>query len=165
MILRRRLRERNGTAAVELALVLPLFLTLLLGVLEFARLGMVMQVLTTAAREGCREAALPGFTFDAGPGARQCRALRLGHPDVYDGTHPLRPDHRGRRVAGHARPQPPLLEGELARDFNVHERHSSCFRFFHERESVAGENPRSPFRCDRDQINALLASDPARSSC
>ena len=62
MRFRKRHAKRKGTAAVEFALVLPVYLTLLLGVLEFARLGMAMQILTTAAHEGCRLAALPGFT-------------------------------------------------------------------------------------------------------
>ncbi len=59
---RRRGRMTRGAAAVEFALILPVFLVLFLGILEFARLGMAMQLLTTAAREGCRVAALPNFT-------------------------------------------------------------------------------------------------------
>ena len=55
-------KRRRGTSAVEFALVLPVFLSFLLGVLEFARMGMASQVLTNAAREGCRLAALPGKT-------------------------------------------------------------------------------------------------------
>ena len=42
--------------------MLPVYMTLLLGMLEFARLGMAVQVVTSAAREGCRVAALPGNT-------------------------------------------------------------------------------------------------------
>ena len=55
-------RSGRGAAAVEFALVMPVFLTLLLGMLECARLGMAVQVVTSAAREGCRVAALPGNT-------------------------------------------------------------------------------------------------------
>jgi Flp pilus assembly protein TadG len=60
--MRRRRPEgrRRGTAAVEMALVLPLFLALVLGMIEMARLGMVAQLITDAAREGCRVAVLPG---------------------------------------------------------------------------------------------------------
>jgi Flp pilus assembly protein TadG len=47
---------------VELALVAPVFLTLVLGMIEASRLGMVCQLLTTAAREGCRVAVLSGKT-------------------------------------------------------------------------------------------------------
>lgn len=42
-----------------MAIVLPLFLLLVLGMIEAARLGMAAQLITTAAREGCRVAVLP----------------------------------------------------------------------------------------------------------
>jgi Flp pilus assembly protein TadG len=45
-----------------MALVAPLFITLVLGMIEASRLGMVCQLLTTAAREGCRVAVLNGMT-------------------------------------------------------------------------------------------------------
>jgi Flp pilus assembly protein TadG len=44
-----------------MALVAPVFVALLLGMIEAARLGMVAQLLTTAAREGCRVAVLDGM--------------------------------------------------------------------------------------------------------
>jgi Flp pilus assembly protein TadG len=44
-----------------MALVLPIFVALLLGLIEAARFGMVCQELTTAAREGCRVAVLSGM--------------------------------------------------------------------------------------------------------
>jgi Flp pilus assembly protein TadG len=53
---------RRGTSAVELAMVAPLLLALVMGMIEAARLGMVCQLLTTAAREGCRVAVLEGMT-------------------------------------------------------------------------------------------------------
>jgi len=61
MILR-RLRKRKGTSAVEMACVAPMFVALVMGIVESSRLGMVAQLLTTAAREGCRTAVLPGST-------------------------------------------------------------------------------------------------------
>jgi Flp pilus assembly protein TadG len=54
--------KRRGASAVEMALVAPVLVTLLLGMIEAARLGMVAQMLTTAAREGCRVAVLDGMT-------------------------------------------------------------------------------------------------------
>jgi Flp pilus assembly protein TadG len=45
-----------------MAFVAPVFLTLVLGIVEASRLGMVAQLLTTAAREGCRVAVLNGKT-------------------------------------------------------------------------------------------------------
>ncbi len=61
----RRIRKRKGTSAVEMACVAPVFVVLLMGIIESSRLGMVSQLLTTAAREGCRAAVLPGSTPDS----------------------------------------------------------------------------------------------------
>jgi hypothetical protein len=47
-----------------MAIVAPLFVALVMGQLESARLGMVSQLITTAAREGCRVAVLPGSSPD-----------------------------------------------------------------------------------------------------
>jgi Flp pilus assembly protein TadG len=54
--------QRRGASAVEMALVSPVLILLLVGMIEAARLGMVAQMLTTAAREGCRVAVLNGMT-------------------------------------------------------------------------------------------------------
>ncbi len=54
--------KRSGASAVEMAIVAPVFITLVLGQIEFARLGMVCQLMTTAAREGCRVAVVSGNT-------------------------------------------------------------------------------------------------------
>ena len=51
--------RRRAAAIVELAVVLPLLLTVILGIVEFGRAMMVSNLLTSAAREGAREAALP----------------------------------------------------------------------------------------------------------
>jgi Flp pilus assembly protein TadG len=55
-------RDRSGTSAVELALVAPVLVAMIMGQLESSRLGMVMQLVTTAAREGCRVAVVNGST-------------------------------------------------------------------------------------------------------
>jgi Flp pilus assembly protein TadG len=47
-----------------MAMIAPVFLMLVLGQLEMSRLGMVSQLLTTAAREGCRVAVVQGATQD-----------------------------------------------------------------------------------------------------
>ena len=59
---RRSQRVRPGAAAVEFALVAPLLVMLVLGMIEFGRMMMVEQILTNAAREGARKAVLPGVT-------------------------------------------------------------------------------------------------------
>lgn len=60
----RRLRLRRddprsrAAAVVEFAVVLPLLLTILFGIIEYGWVFMVRQTLQTAAREGCRLAVL-----------------------------------------------------------------------------------------------------------
>ncbi len=53
---------RRGAALVEMAIVLPIFVTLLLGMIEFGRALMVGQLVTNAAREGARAAIVDGST-------------------------------------------------------------------------------------------------------
>lgn len=56
----------RGIAAVEFAIVAPLFLILMLGVIEYGRMLVVQQVVTEAAREGVRAAVCSGArTSDA----------------------------------------------------------------------------------------------------
>jgi Flp pilus assembly protein TadG len=45
-----------------MAFVAPVFVMLIMGIIESSRLGMVAQLLTTAAREGCRVAVINGMT-------------------------------------------------------------------------------------------------------
>jgi hypothetical protein len=45
-----------------MAIVAPVIVTLFMAQIESSRLGMVSQLLTTAAREGCRVAVVPGHT-------------------------------------------------------------------------------------------------------
>jgi Flp pilus assembly protein TadG len=54
--------KRRGAAAVEFAVVAPVFIMLIFGMVEFGRMVMVQQVLTNAAREGARLAVLDGAT-------------------------------------------------------------------------------------------------------
>jgi Flp pilus assembly protein TadG len=53
---------RRGAAMVEMALVLPVFLMVVMGVIEFGRGMMVSNLVTNAAREGARMAVLDGST-------------------------------------------------------------------------------------------------------
>src|SRR3954452_6988074 len=62
MMIRPTRTRRRGSNAVEMAFVAPVFLMLVLGIIESSRLGMVSQLLTTAAREGCRVAVINGMT-------------------------------------------------------------------------------------------------------
>jgi Flp pilus assembly protein TadG len=53
---------RRGAVTVEMALVLPIFTMLVFGIIEFGRGFMIMQLVTNAAREGCRRAIIDGST-------------------------------------------------------------------------------------------------------
>ena len=55
-------KKRRGAAAVEFALVAPLFLLMVMGMIEVGRAIMVQQILTNASREGARRAVLDGAT-------------------------------------------------------------------------------------------------------
>src|SRR5215468_466250 len=52
-------REQRGATVVEAALIVPILLLFLIGILEFGRAYNEYQVLTNAAREACRYAVAP----------------------------------------------------------------------------------------------------------
>ena len=54
----RKNRDRDGATMVELAVILPIIVLILFSSIEFARMLMIRQALTNAAREGCRDACL-----------------------------------------------------------------------------------------------------------
>ena len=54
----RRARSSRGTTAVEFAIVVPLLLLILLGIIDFGRLLFVQVSLNAASREGARAASL-----------------------------------------------------------------------------------------------------------
>jgi len=53
----------NGQSIVEMALILPVFAIILFGIIEFGRLWMTVNVMSGAAREGARVAAVSGTDF------------------------------------------------------------------------------------------------------
>jgi Flp pilus assembly protein TadG len=56
---RRNIRSERGAAIIETALAVPLLLLVGVGAVEFGRAYRTSRVLTNAAREGARVAALP----------------------------------------------------------------------------------------------------------
>jgi Flp pilus assembly protein TadG len=58
-----QLCRRRALAAVEFAVVAPLFWIVIVGMLEVSRAVMVKEVLTDAARKACRTAILPGASW------------------------------------------------------------------------------------------------------
>ncbi len=60
--------SRRGAAAVEFAVLAPVFFLLVFGMIEFGRMIMVQQIITNAAREGARMAVLDGATTGGSDG-------------------------------------------------------------------------------------------------
>ena len=50
--------RREGQSLVEFALIMPVVVVIIFGIIEFGRLWMTMNILTGAAREGVRVAAV-----------------------------------------------------------------------------------------------------------
>jgi len=61
---RRRLGSERGAELVEFALIVPVLLLLILGIMDFAFLFQSYEVTTNAAREGARLAVLPGYAVN-----------------------------------------------------------------------------------------------------
>jgi Flp pilus assembly protein TadG len=61
---RNRRFARRGTAVVEAAVMAPLVVVAMLGMIEVGYAFMIRQTVTLASREGARAAALPGGNMD-----------------------------------------------------------------------------------------------------
>lgn len=87
-VLRTLRKDDRGQAIVELALVLPVILLLIVGVLEFARAWNLHQVMTDAVREGARRAAIADLAPLDSVKAPMWRALvQFGYnPDASHGN-------------------------------------------------------------------------------
>jgi Flp pilus assembly protein TadG len=78
-------RDERGQALVEFALILPIILLLVVGMLEFARAWNLHQVMTDAAREAARRAVLAdtkaanGQTQDSVKAAMWNRLAQFGY--------------------------------------------------------------------------------------
>ncbi len=60
--LRGRRHRRSGIAAVEMAVISPVLILILMGIIEFGWLFFFKQSMTTASRVGARYATLPAST-------------------------------------------------------------------------------------------------------
>ena len=59
---RRVVRSERGAELIEFALVFPLLLMVVLGIVDFGFLFQRLEVVTNAAREGARMRVLPGYS-------------------------------------------------------------------------------------------------------
>jgi Flp pilus assembly protein TadG len=72
-----RLDTERGAELIEFALIFPLLLLVMLGIVDFGFLFQRYEVLTNATREGARLAVLPGYTT-ADVKLRVCNYLTTG---------------------------------------------------------------------------------------
>lgn len=68
--------NQRGAAVVETAILLPLLLLLLFGIVEFGRFAMVHHSATTAGREATRFGVASGVTANGVPHYADCDAIR-----------------------------------------------------------------------------------------
>ena len=66
--------RESGSAAVEFALVVPVLLLLVLGIIEFGRIYSIQTTLSAAAREGVRTMALESSPANAKTAAKNVAA-------------------------------------------------------------------------------------------
>ena len=69
--IRAQARSENGQAIVEFALVLPILMAILLGIIQFGIVFNNYITLTDATRAGARKAAVSRFLNDNGASAKQ----------------------------------------------------------------------------------------------
>src|SRR5438093_1490490 len=81
-------RSRQGTATVEFAIVAPLLVFLMLGMVEYGRLVMVQQMLTNAAREGARVAIIDGASMSQVQSAVETYLAQHSLSNAVVGTEP-----------------------------------------------------------------------------
>ncbi len=84
----RALGSSRGQALVEAAMVMPLLLLLLVGIMEFGRAWSIHQVVTDAARQGARKAAIWHESGNAKDSAEAVvkRSLAAGSVNFDDAT-------------------------------------------------------------------------------
>lgn len=155
MIHKKRSVNRRGAAAIEFALVMPVFLVLLLGMLE------------CAARNGGpgghlgRARGMPGCCVTRQHShhrtdPRQYRAQpgRLSVGD--DRSHPVRPDNRHRRRGNQLEPERPVLESKLAWDFELYKHPDRRLGHVRQRTALTVQNSRRSIRCAGDPTTLIV---------
>ncbi|MBN1781041.1 pilus assembly protein [bacterium] len=77
-MLRRFKQKSDGQSLVEFVLVIPIFLVMFFGIIEFGRAWETVNIMTSAAREGARVAAVTNPDPSGAAGAAQ-RVLSAGN--------------------------------------------------------------------------------------
>lgn len=76
-------KRRRGAVVVEFAVIAPLLIMILMGIMEYGYVFLVQQSLTNAAREGCRIAVLQSTTSDDTINARIAELMSAAGVDNY----------------------------------------------------------------------------------
>ncbi len=84
-------KQRRGAAAVEFAVVAPVFFLLVFGMIEYGRMVMVQQIIVNSAREGCRAAVLDGSTT-SGVKSTVITAMSAGNISITTSNVTVSPD-------------------------------------------------------------------------
>ena len=87
--MRKHLEDERGASAVEFALVLPILIVLVLGIIEFGHAFQVQGTLSAAAREGARAMALRNSQDEAKDAVRAAAAAL--DPAITDDQISMRP--------------------------------------------------------------------------
>jgi Flp pilus assembly protein TadG len=77
----RRTRPRRGAATVEFAVVVPILMTFVLGIIEIGRLVMVAQMSTNSSREAARYAVQGNCTADEVAAYTRRQLAQAGIPE------------------------------------------------------------------------------------
>jgi Flp pilus assembly protein TadG len=112
------IRSNRGQAVIEFALVFPLLLLVCFGITEFGRAWMTMNILTSAAREGVRLAAV---TAPDVPAVQQrvrdvCDAARVVPSAIT--VVPPDPNDTDRRVSVTVETQFEVIPGQILGTFS-----------------------------------------------
>jgi len=93
-MLKKLLKREDGVVALEFVILFPLFLLIVVGIVEFGHLWYVRHTLTNATREGARAAVvyMPGSAA-----ARKTSAEQMAKDKVYDYLNPKDADENVRR--------------------------------------------------------------------
>jgi Flp pilus assembly protein TadG len=111
-------RSNRGQAVIEFALILPLLLLLCFGITEFGRAWMTMNILTSAAREGVRLAAVtaPDVAAVTQRVRDVCDAARVVPSTIT--VVPPDPNDVNRRVSVTVETQFVVIPGQILGSFN-----------------------------------------------
>ena len=112
------IRSNRGNAVIEFALVLPLLLLVCFGITEFGRAWMTMNILTSAAREGVRLAAVTAPDVAAVTQRVQdvCSAARVVPSNIT--VDPPDPNDTERRVTVTVETQFSVIPGKILGTFS-----------------------------------------------